>query len=35
MLYGDLNGEEIQKREVIYIRIVGSLFCTVETNIKL
>ena len=35
VLYGDLNGMEIQKGGNICILIVGSLCCAVETNITL
>ena len=33
MLYGNLSGKEIQKREDICIHITDSLHCTAETNI--
>ena len=32
MLYGDLNGKEIQKRGDICIHMTGSLCCTAENN---
>ena len=33
MLYGDLNGNEIQKGGNICICVADSLCCTVKTNI--
>ena len=34
MIYGDLNGEEIKKKEGIYLTsITDSLCCIAETNI--
>ena len=38
MLGGDLNGKELKKKKeyvYIYVCIVDSLCCTVETNITL
>ena len=32
MLYGDLNGKEIQKREDICTRVADSVYYTVETD---
>ena len=32
VLFGDLNGKEIQKREDICIHIADSLCCTAESN---
>ena len=35
MLYGDLNGKEIQIRGNMWLYIADSLFCAVETNATL
>ena len=35
MLYGDLNGKEIQKRGDICVRIADSLCCIAEINTTL
>ena len=35
MLFGDLNGKEIQKREDVCVRIADSLCSTIDTNITL
>ena len=32
MLYGDLNGKEIQKKGDIYIYMADSFCCTAENN---
>ena len=35
MLYGDVNGKEIQKRGDMCIWVADSLCCTMETNTAL
>ena len=35
MLYGDINGKEIQKRGDMCIWVADSLCCTMETNTAL
>ena len=35
VVYGDLNGKEIQKRGDICTHIAGSFFCAAETNTTL